>query len=178
MGPHSHKATNTDGFITGGQPNLDTLSAKYGSALGIKLRSAYIVIFDYVDIDHTNKMSLVLQNKCICGGFYDCMHQNSRSVVLMPSSRGGAYGSRHTGYYSAVVHVCSTSHTRLHRQSFLGCSVPFSDCSVPFSDCSDSHVRLLSALFLIALCLFPLAQQADQSALEFFRLLCAFSRLL
>ena len=131
MAPHSHKATNTGGcIITRGQPNLDTLSAKYGSALGIKLRSAYIVIFDYVDIEHTNKMSLVLQNKCICGGFYDCMHQNSRSVVLMPSSRGGAYGSRHTGYYSAVVHVCSTSHTRLHRQSF-----PIAQCHFPIAQC-------------------------------------------
>ena len=81
----------------------------------------------------------------------------------MPSSRDCAYGSRYTEYCISVVHVCSTSCTKLHRQSFsiaqchfpvarclfrlLWQSFPFAlnfyDCSLPFpialavvSDCS------------------------------------------
>ena len=77
----------------------------------------------------------------------------SKLSPRMPSSRG-----MHTGLvahfcYSAVTRVCSTSRTRLHRQSF---------------PIARYHFRLLSAFF-------RLLWQSFQFALNFFRLLCAFS---
>ena len=61
--------------------------------------------------------------------------KTSELLPRMPSSRGSAYGSRHAGCCSSVVHVCSTSRTRLHRQLF------------PIAQCH----------FLIAQCPFPIA---------------------
>ena len=94
-------------------------------------------------------------------------HTSERSPRML-NSRSGAYGSRYTLYYLAVVHVCLISRT-------TSASAIVSDFSVPFPDCSGSRIRLLLIFFRLLSNFYDCSVTFTIAQYLFFRLLRNFS---